>query len=252
MDPRAGGDAAAVGGRGAGTGQPRVFASRLPHHARGRVHRRRGARRLGDAAGDAGGGAAAALLPASVPAHRAHAGGPAALRELPGGAWLPRGARDHRQLRLPVRRRVRPGAGRGDPRPRGGRVHPLHGGGDGVLRAAVGGDRWAARSRTCCCCTPTTSTPSTLAGWRGCTVRRGYTFVPLEQALADSAYASADTYTGPAGITWLHRWALTRASAAPSSPASRGARVGAGADAAATGWRDDRVRRRSIPIPDRA
>ena len=38
---------------------------------------------------------------------------------------------------------------------------------------------------------------------------RGYTFVPLEQALADSAYASPDTYTGPAGITWLHRWALT-------------------------------------------
>jgi peptidoglycan/xylan/chitin deacetylase (PgdA/CDA1 family) len=39
--------------------------------------------------------------------------------------------------------------------------------------------------------------------------RRGYAFVPLEQALRDSAYASADTYTGPAGITWLHRWALT-------------------------------------------
>jgi hypothetical protein len=38
---------------------------------------------------------------------------------------------------------------------------------------------------------------------------RGYAFVPLEQALADSAYASQDTYTGPAGITWLHRWALT-------------------------------------------
>lgn len=38
---------------------------------------------------------------------------------------------------------------------------------------------------------------------------RGYTFVPLEQALADSAYTSPDTYTGPAGITWLHRWALT-------------------------------------------
>ena len=39
--------------------------------------------------------------------------------------------------------------------------------------------------------------------------RRGYAFVPLEQALADSAYASADSYIGPAGITWLHRWALT-------------------------------------------
>ena len=40
--------------------------------------------------------------------------------------------------------------------------------------------------------------------------RRGYTFVTLEEALADSAYRSADTYVGPAGITWLHRWALTR------------------------------------------
>jgi peptidoglycan/xylan/chitin deacetylase (PgdA/CDA1 family) len=40
--------------------------------------------------------------------------------------------------------------------------------------------------------------------------RRGYAFVPLEQALRDPAYASEDTYTGPAGITWLHRWALTQ------------------------------------------
>jgi peptidoglycan/xylan/chitin deacetylase (PgdA/CDA1 family) len=39
---------------------------------------------------------------------------------------------------------------------------------------------------------------------------RGYAFVPLDQALTDTAYASADTYVGPAGITWLHRWALTR------------------------------------------
>lgn len=40
--------------------------------------------------------------------------------------------------------------------------------------------------------------------------RRGYAFVPLEQALRDPAYASEDTYTGPAGLTWLHRWALTQ------------------------------------------
>lgn len=39
--------------------------------------------------------------------------------------------------------------------------------------------------------------------------RRGYAFVPLERALQDPVYASADTYTGPAGITWIHRWALT-------------------------------------------
>jgi peptidoglycan/xylan/chitin deacetylase (PgdA/CDA1 family)/DNA-binding beta-propeller fold protein YncE len=40
--------------------------------------------------------------------------------------------------------------------------------------------------------------------------RRGYAFVSLEEALKDSAYQSADTYVGPAGMTWLHRWALTR------------------------------------------
>jgi len=39
---------------------------------------------------------------------------------------------------------------------------------------------------------------------------RGYTFVPLAEAVADSAYRSADTYAGPAGISWLQRWAITR------------------------------------------
>ena len=40
--------------------------------------------------------------------------------------------------------------------------------------------------------------------------RRGYGFASLEEVLSDSAYKSADMYVGPAGITWLHRWALTR------------------------------------------
>lgn len=40
--------------------------------------------------------------------------------------------------------------------------------------------------------------------------RRGYAFASLDDVLKDSVYASADTYVGPAGITWLHRWALTR------------------------------------------
>ena len=39
---------------------------------------------------------------------------------------------------------------------------------------------------------------------------RGYRFITLERALEDPAYALEDTYTGPAGITWLHRWALTQ------------------------------------------
>lgn len=39
--------------------------------------------------------------------------------------------------------------------------------------------------------------------------QRGYGFIPLAQALTDPAYALEDRYTGPAGMTWLHRWALT-------------------------------------------
>ena len=37
--------------------------------------------------------------------------------------------------------------------------------------------------------------------------RRGYKFVTLEKALQDDAYRLPDTYIGPAGISWLHRWA---------------------------------------------
>ncbi|MEO7275696.1 MAG: polysaccharide deacetylase family protein [Vicinamibacterales bacterium] len=39
--------------------------------------------------------------------------------------------------------------------------------------------------------------------------RRGYSFISLEQALADPAYRTTDTYAGPAGISWIHRWALS-------------------------------------------
>ena len=39
---------------------------------------------------------------------------------------------------------------------------------------------------------------------------RGYKFVSLEGALKDEAYRLPDTYIGPAGISWLHRWALER------------------------------------------
>jgi peptidoglycan/xylan/chitin deacetylase (PgdA/CDA1 family) len=40
--------------------------------------------------------------------------------------------------------------------------------------------------------------------------RRGYRFITLDRALEDPAYASEDTYAGSGGITWIHRWALTR------------------------------------------
>jgi len=39
---------------------------------------------------------------------------------------------------------------------------------------------------------------------------RDYRFISLEEALEHPAYASEDRYDGPLGITWLHRWAITR------------------------------------------
>jgi peptidoglycan/xylan/chitin deacetylase (PgdA/CDA1 family) len=40
--------------------------------------------------------------------------------------------------------------------------------------------------------------------------QRGYKFITLREALSDKAYASPEAYVGPAGISWLDRWALTR------------------------------------------
>lgn len=40
--------------------------------------------------------------------------------------------------------------------------------------------------------------------------RRGYTCVDLETALKDEAYRLPDSYIGPAGISWLHRWTLKK------------------------------------------
>lgn len=40
--------------------------------------------------------------------------------------------------------------------------------------------------------------------------RRGYTFITLDQALQDPAYRLPDTYAGPKGLSWLHRWASTK------------------------------------------
>ena len=39
--------------------------------------------------------------------------------------------------------------------------------------------------------------------------KRGFAFITLDEALTDKAYDSPDTYAGPAGITWIHRWAIT-------------------------------------------
>jgi peptidoglycan/xylan/chitin deacetylase (PgdA/CDA1 family) len=40
--------------------------------------------------------------------------------------------------------------------------------------------------------------------------KRGYRLITLDEALKDSAYGSADTFTGTGGISWIHRWAITR------------------------------------------
>src|SRR5205085_5468429 len=40
--------------------------------------------------------------------------------------------------------------------------------------------------------------------------RRGYEFVTLDEAQSDPAYSLPDTYTGPTGISWLQRWAMTK------------------------------------------
>ncbi|MGE5398781.1 MAG: polysaccharide deacetylase family protein [Ignavibacteriales bacterium] len=39
---------------------------------------------------------------------------------------------------------------------------------------------------------------------------RGYKFVSLKEALSDSAYKSPDTFIKAGGISWLHRWAITK------------------------------------------
>ena len=40
--------------------------------------------------------------------------------------------------------------------------------------------------------------------------RRGYTFVSLDQALADEAYSLPDEYVGRGGFSWIHRWSKTK------------------------------------------
>jgi peptidoglycan/xylan/chitin deacetylase (PgdA/CDA1 family) len=38
---------------------------------------------------------------------------------------------------------------------------------------------------------------------------KGYKFISLDEALTDPAYSSKDNFTGAAGISWLHRWAIS-------------------------------------------
>lgn len=40
--------------------------------------------------------------------------------------------------------------------------------------------------------------------------KRGYTFITLQEALKDKAYRLGDQFTGRAGISWIHRWAIAK------------------------------------------
>ena len=40
--------------------------------------------------------------------------------------------------------------------------------------------------------------------------QRGYTFITVDQALEDPAYGLPDMYAGQEGLSWLHRWAITK------------------------------------------
>lgn len=48
--------------------------------------------------------------------------------------------------------------------------------------------------------------------------QRGYTFISMEEALRDKAYAHADSYVGRRGLSWLQRWALEDGKPAPAQP----------------------------------
>lgn len=47
---------------------------------------------------------------------------------------------------------------------------------------------------------------------------RGYTFISMEEALRDPAYARQDAYIGRRGLSWLHRWALDDGKSPPDQP----------------------------------
>ena len=53
----------------------------------------------------------------------------------------------------------------------------------------------------------------TIDAWADLFAGRGYSFVTLDRALEDPAYASADTFISAQGISWLHRWLFTQTGA---------------------------------------
>jgi len=48
--------------------------------------------------------------------------------------------------------------------------------------------------------------------------KRGYRFIPLDDALGDQAYSMPDTFVGEEGTDWLDHWAITRGKPAQGHP----------------------------------
>lgn len=48
--------------------------------------------------------------------------------------------------------------------------------------------------------------------------KRGYRFIPLQEALSDSAYSLPDTYVGEEGTGWLDHWAITQGKIPQGAP----------------------------------
>lgn len=48
---------------------------------------------------------------------------------------------------------------------------------------------------------------------------RNYQFISLEEALKDKSYNLSDKYTGKVGVSWLHRWAITKGMQMQKEPA---------------------------------
>jgi len=48
--------------------------------------------------------------------------------------------------------------------------------------------------------------------------KRGYRFIPLQDALSDSAYSLPDTYVGEEGTGWIDHWAITQGNIPQGAP----------------------------------
>jgi peptidoglycan/xylan/chitin deacetylase (PgdA/CDA1 family) len=49
-------------------------------------------------------------------------------------------------------------------------------------------------------------------------LRRGYSFISLDRALADEAYKLPEEYVGRGGFSWIHRWSKTKGMAGKGEP----------------------------------